>query len=225
MSAWQCWSLPPLALAALGTVALACGGPEAPADPGFCAVPVGDSPRRGPEAAPVTLVRFVDFECPYCAASLPTLAALDAARPGVVRHVFKHLPLDIHPHAAAAAIAAECAHAQGRFWEMHDALFAGASLDEAGLTAAAEAADLDLAAYAACRMDDAPRDRIVADLEAAVAAGVTMTPTLFANGRPLAGAHPLADLLDTVDRAAADAEASGLEPAAYYDELVARPCR
>ncbi len=211
---------------ALGAIALACSGPEEPAEVGFCAVPVGDSPRRGPEGAPVTLVRFVDFECPYCAASVPTLAALDAERPGVVRHVFKHLPLGIHPHAAAAAIAAECAHAQDRFWEMHDALFApGAALDQAGLADAAAASGLDLEAFTACRSDDAPRERIVVDLEAAAAAGVTMTPTLFANGYPLAGAHPLSTLLDRVDRAAADAAASGLEPAAYYEELTALPCR
>jgi protein-disulfide isomerase len=212
--------------AALCALTAGCATAESPTPPSFCAIPLDDSPRRGPEDAPVTLVEFADFECPFCRRVAPTLAELDAARPGTVRHVFKHLPSAAHPHALDAAIAAECAHAQGLFWEMHDALFApGADLGDAGLQLAADAAGLDAEAFAACRTGEAPRAAIAADLAAADAAGVFATPTFFANGRGFVGAGTLDELVGLVDRAEADAAQSELPPAEYYSELETRPCR
>ncbi|HTP53171.1 MAG TPA: thioredoxin domain-containing protein [Anaeromyxobacteraceae bacterium] len=87
---------------------------------------------RGPSDAWVTLVEFADYECPFCAAAEPTLEQLLQLYPGEVRLVFKNFPLSIHPHAPAAAIAAECAGEQGKFWEMHDAIFANRSALFAG---------------------------------------------------------------------------------------------
>jgi protein-disulfide isomerase len=86
-------------------------------------IPVSDSPSLGPADAWVTVVEFSDFECPYCAQATNTLDQVKLAYPGSVRIVFKHFPLSFHPQARPAAIAAECAHAQGKFWEMHDLIF------------------------------------------------------------------------------------------------------
>ena len=80
-------------------------------------VPVGDSPQRGPSDAWVTVVEFADFECPFCRSAQPALTGIEAVYAGDLRLVFKHFPLtSIHPHARAAAVAAECAGEQGKFW-------------------------------------------------------------------------------------------------------------
>ena len=91
----------------------------------FPGVPVGTSPVSGPADAWVTIVEFSDFECPYCALVQPTLDTVLTGAGSDVRLVFKHFPLSMHAHARPAAIAADCAHAQGRFWEFHDLVFAG----------------------------------------------------------------------------------------------------
>ncbi len=91
----------------------------------FPGVPVGTSPVAGPADALVTIVEFSDFECPYCGRVQPTLRTVLAGAGGYVRVVFKHFPLSMHAHARPAAIAADCAHAQGRFWEFHDLVFSG----------------------------------------------------------------------------------------------------
>jgi protein-disulfide isomerase len=91
----------------------------------FPAVPVGTSPVSGPADALVTIVEFSDFECPFCARVQPTLRTVLSGAGSDVRIVFKHFPLSMHAHARPAAIAADCAHAQGRFWEFHDLVFSG----------------------------------------------------------------------------------------------------
>jgi protein-disulfide isomerase len=90
----------------------------------FPGVPVGTSPSTGPADAWVTIVEFSDFECPYCAAVQGTLQTVLSTAGSDVRHVWKHFPLSFHAGARPAAIAAECARAQGRFWEFHDLVFA-----------------------------------------------------------------------------------------------------
>jgi protein-disulfide isomerase len=198
---------------------------EAPAQ-GFCAVPVADSPVRGPDDAPVTAVELADFQCPYCGRVVPTLEQVDAERPAQVRWVFKHLPAPYHPRAMPAAIAAECAHEQGYFWEMYRALYAHQdALSDADLAAYAADIGLDLASYQACLGSDPPRARIDADLAEADRAKVNATPTFFFNGQPLVGALPLEDFLVVVDRARQTAESSGLAPTDYYAGLEAQGCR
>jgi protein-disulfide isomerase len=86
---------------------------------------VGTSPVSGPSDALVTIVEFSDFECPYCGRVQPTLRTVLSGAGSDVRIVFKHFPLSMHAHARPAAIAADCAHAQGRFWEFHDLVFDG----------------------------------------------------------------------------------------------------
>lgn len=88
--------------------------------------PEGKSPFRGPADAPVTIVEFGDYECPYCAQDEPTVKKVLAAYPTQVKLVFKNLPLDIHPKAKQKALVAECVGVQGRYWQAHDQFFAGA---------------------------------------------------------------------------------------------------
>ncbi|MGA8891394.1 MAG: thioredoxin domain-containing protein [Anaeromyxobacteraceae bacterium] len=90
----------------------------------FPGLPVGTSPSTGPADAWVTVVEFSDFECPYCAAVQGTLQSVLSTAGSDVRHVWKHFPLSFHAGARPTAIAAECARAQGRFWEFHDLVFA-----------------------------------------------------------------------------------------------------
>src|SRR5690606_26626032 len=99
---------------------------------------------RGPEEAPVTLVEYGDFECPYCGQAEPVVRELLAAFGADLRYVFRHLPLaDVHEHAQLAAEAAEAAGAQGRFWEMHDLLFSHQdALEPEDLLSYARALDL-----------------------------------------------------------------------------------
>lgn len=149
------------------------------------------SPRRGAAAAPIEVVVFSDFECPFCRRVVPALARLEERFPGDVSFVWRHFPLAMHPRAAPAAEASQCAHAQGRFWQYHDALFRQPErLDAAGLEEAARTAGLDLESFTRCvsthvRAGDVERDR-----EAGSRAGVTGTPTVYINGVQHVGALP-----------------------------------
>jgi protein-disulfide isomerase len=173
-------------------------------DPPAVDVAIGDAPIRGDARAPVTIVLFSDFECPYCAKAEATLKAVEAARRGKVRVVFKHRPLPMHDHARLAARAAVAAEKQGRFWQYHDVLVAHRdSLDRASLEKYASDAGLSLLRFGR-DLDDASVDaRIAADEKQAEALGVKGTPTAFVNGRRITGAQPLATWLAEVDRALA----------------------
>ena len=147
-------------------------------------IPVGSSPARGPENAPVTLVEFADFECPFCQKIAPELDALWEKHPTTVRFVFKFMPLSMHPHGELAARAAVAAQAQGKFWEMHHLLFAhGEHLDEAALKGYATSIGLDIERFRVDLESDATKARIEADRKLGDALKVKGTPTLFINGR------------------------------------------
>jgi protein-disulfide isomerase len=137
---------------------------------------------RGPLDAPLVVV-YGDYECPYCAALELRLHELP------LRVAFRHFPVrGSHPRAFPAACAAEAAGLQGRFWEMHDALFADQGrLDDPHLWARAERLGLDLARFDADRRDPAVAERIAADFRGGVRAGVPTTPTLFHDGVRHAG--------------------------------------
>ncbi len=136
----------------------------------------------GPEVAPV-VIEYGDFECPYCAAVSSRLAA----RP--VRRVFRHFPVrSSHPRAWPAACAAEAAALQGRFWDMHDALFADQGrLEDPHLWDRARNLGLDLERFDADRRGEQVRARVRRDFESGVRAGVVSTPTLFCEGRMVSG--------------------------------------
>jgi protein-disulfide isomerase len=143
---------------------------------------VGDDDHvRGPAQAPLVIL-YADFECPFCAAL--HLRLQDTAHPAL-RVVFRHFPVrSSHPRAWPAACAAEAAALQGRFWEMHHALFADtARLEDPHLWERARALDLDLARFDADRRGDVVRDRVKRDFRSGIRAGVVTTPTAFVPGR------------------------------------------
>jgi protein-disulfide isomerase len=150
---------------------------------------------RGPGEA-VLVIEYGDFECPFCAALSPRLAAQP------LRRVFRHFPVrSSHPRSWAATRAAEAAALQGRFWEMHDSLFADQGrLEDPHLWARARELGLDLERFDADRRAETVEARVRRDFESGIRAGVVTTPTLFCQGRMLAGqdaAHHLAELTAT----------------------------
>ena len=155
-------------------------------------VPVGpDDPVRGPAGAPVTVVLFSDFQCPFCARVGPTLKQIEQNYAGQVRFVWKHQPLPMHPNAVPAAMAAEAAREQGKFWEMHDKLFAAQQdLSPATYERYATELGLDLGKFKASVAAARGQARITADQQLAGSVGANGTPTLFFNCRQLVGAVP-----------------------------------
>jgi Na+/H+ antiporter NhaA len=161
---------------------------------------------RGPSEAPVTLVEYADFECPYCGQAEPIIREL-LADFGDVRYVWRHLPLlDVHPHAQLAAEAAEAAARQGAFWEMHDLLLGhqGALLAP-DLMAYAEQLGLDVPRFTADLRRHAGATRVARDVDGAALSGVAGTPTFFLNGRRHHGAYDIESLSNAVGLARAAA--------------------
>ncbi len=142
------------------------------------------SPSRGSQMAPVTIVEFSDFECPYCGRAHPIVQQLLREFEGRVRVVFKHYPLSAHPHAMPAARAAVAAGNQDQFWPMHDLLFEHQrQLEEEDLIGYAEQLGLDMDRFRADMAATETQDRVEADKDAGREAGVEGTPTFFVNGR------------------------------------------
>lgn len=170
-------------------------------------------PAKGPEDAPITIVEFSDFNCPFCQRVNPTLAELERRYPEQVRIVFRHYPLaQLHPRARAIAEASVCADEQGRFWEFHDAVFAdGSAMADEAIRATAEGVALDLAAFDACLADGRASQVVARDMEAASAAGVTGTPAFFVNGIRLSGAQPIEAFVKLIDKELAATEADGVD--------------
>ncbi len=159
-------------------------------------------PARGPENAPVVIVSFSDYECPFCKRAEPTIDAVLAKYPTQVRLVFRHLPLDaLHPQARPAAIAAVCAESQGKFWEYHALLFENQqALGNEELAKYASTAGLDAAVFKTCLQSPEAAQRVQADTDAARALGITGTPAFFINGILISGARPLDDFSKWIDR-------------------------
>jgi protein-disulfide isomerase len=151
-------------------------------------------PARGPATAPVTIVEFSDFECPFCGRLFPTLKAVENIYVDRIRIVYRQFPLRrIHPLAEKAAEASLCANEQGRFWEMHDSLFGDQEhLTVDALKARAVSLKLDTAAFNACLDSGREAAAIDKDIAEGTKAGVTGTPAMFINGRMLVGAQPFA---------------------------------
>jgi protein-disulfide isomerase len=146
---------------------------------------------QGVPEAPVVIVEFSDFQCPYCRKTLSELEKVRTAYPKEVRLVYRHFPIDrLHPQAQLTAQAAECAGAAGRFWEYHDRLFNQLDLSPQRLKELAEELGLDLPTFEQCLNSEWVRTRVAQDVEAGTRVGVSGTPTFFINGRLLVGAQP-----------------------------------
>lgn len=157
-------------------------------------------PSIGPDAAPVTVVVFSDFQCPYCKDAAATLRAARELEGDKVRVVYRHFPLPIHPRARQAAEAAECAATFGKFWPMHDKLFAGgAGLSDEELVADAVEAGIDRDAFRRCLAGGAAKRAVEADLRAGAEAGVDGTPAVFVNGRSFSGPRTVDALRRLID--------------------------
>jgi protein-disulfide isomerase len=158
---------------------------------------VPDDHVAGDPGAPLELVMYGDFECPYCAAAQSILARVRARLGDELVFVFRHMPNEeIHPHARHAAEAAEAAAAQGAFWPMHDALYAGRGrLTDRDLVAHARGLGLDADRIDAELRDGVHAARVQRDLEAGLRTGVTGTPGFFVNGRLHEGAYDAGSLV------------------------------
>ena len=180
-----------------------------------------EGPSIGPEGAPVTIVEFSDFQCPFCGRAGAIANQLHERYPTQVRFVYRHLPLErIHPFARGAAEASACADAQGRFWDYHDKLFANQrALSAPDLQRYATELGLDAAAFETCvkeRKFQAQVDRDLADAtKAADSAGKggLGTPSFFVNGILLSGAKPVEDFYRLIDAELARAGLPAVAPA------------
>jgi protein-disulfide isomerase len=151
-----------------------------------------DDPVLGGASAPVTLVEFSDFQCPFCARVMPTLKKVKETYGDRVRIVWKDFPLtSIHPQAFRAAEAGQCAREQGKFWELHDVLFANQqALQPDDLKKHAAAVGLDPAKFNACFDASKYGERVQQQMSAGTQLGVGSTPSIFINGRLVSGAQP-----------------------------------
>jgi protein-disulfide isomerase len=162
-----------------------------------------NNPAIGPVGAPVTIIEFSDYQCPYCIRWEQTVySQLLADYKGKIRFVYRDLPLtELHPNAQSAAEAADCAGAQGYYWQFHDALFS----EKYGLGAQAYdqyASDLklDLKAFDACVADHRFKDEVDADANYAAGLGIHSTPTFYINGLLVVGAQPYSYFQQAIDK-------------------------
>jgi protein-disulfide isomerase len=172
-------------------------------------VAVNDAPRRGSQNAPVLLVEFADYECPYCRAVHPEVEKLQDEFGDRLAFAFKDFPLPMHANAAKAAEAARCAGAQGKFGGFHDLLFAkGKKMDVAQLKEDARALGLDAAQFARCLDSNEQTGAVRSDLAQAQRLGLTGTPAFFINGHFLSGAVKYSTLREIVEQQLAASETS-----------------
>jgi protein-disulfide isomerase len=157
-------------------------------------------PAVGPANAPVTIVEFTDFQCPFCSRVIPTLEEVRAKYGDKVRLVVRQFPLNIHPNARKAAEASLCANEQGKFRELHDAMFRNQQELAVNLLKS-KAAELGMNAeqFNACLDSGKYAGQVEADVRAGEAVGVTGTPALFINGRLVSGAVPLEQVTKVID--------------------------
>jgi len=163
-------------------------------------IPTAGAPETGPDNAPITLVEFSDFQCPYCTLATPQLQLVLKTYPTQVRLFFKQFPLDMHSQAAGAAAAAVAAQKQGKFWEMHDALFASHNdLSRPTILALASALGLDVKRFQADLDSPEVRKAVAHDQEDGFNIGVMSTPTLFIDGQHYNGMIKLETLKPILD--------------------------
>jgi protein-disulfide isomerase len=157
-------------------------------------------PVKGSPSAPVTIVEFSDLECAFCGRALPVVEELLRDYPGQIRLAFKHFPLDFHANARLAHQAALAAGEQGRFWEMHDAIFANQqNMKREDFMRHANLLGLDMPRFIAALDSEAAKTAVDADRQEGARLGVSGTPTFFINGRRLVGAQPAAEFKKIIE--------------------------
>jgi protein-disulfide isomerase len=174
--------------------------------------PIGESDHViGGANAPVTLLEYGDYQCPHCQAAQPTVAGLLRHYGGDLRFAYRHFPLvTIHAYAKAAAETAEFAGSRGRFWEMHDALFAnGPRLSVPTLLLLADQLGLEAASLREALATGRFAPKVDRDFASGVRSGVNGTPCFFINGRRFDGAHDLMSLAAAIDSSLVKAPAAG----------------
>jgi protein-disulfide isomerase len=172
-------------------------------------------PSTGTASAPVTIVEFSDFQCPFCRAAESTLKQLRQQYGDQINLVYMDFPLSFHSHAMDAARAARCAADQDRFWQFHDALFLDQTKLEAdNLAKAAAKIGLDRDKFNGCLASNKHDSGIRKDIAEGNALGVTGTPTFFVNGRELVGAQPAPKFSEVIDEELARAHKSNNSPQA-----------
>jgi protein-disulfide isomerase len=169
-------------------------------DPARTEVATAGFPVRGGAAAPVTIVEFSDFECPFCGMAFPILKQIEERYRDKLRIVYRQFPLAGHPHAQKAAEASLCANDQQRFWEMHDAMFGDQmNLDVSALKKKAADLKLNATTFDTCLDSGKYTAAVRKDVQEGNKAGVSGTPTLFINGRFFSGVIPVEDLVRVID--------------------------
>ncbi len=163
-------------------------------------IPTAGAPVIGPADARITLVEFSDFQCPFCVKAIHQLDALMKVYPKQVKLIFKQYPLDSHPQASISAAAALAAHNQGKFWPMHDALFANRDrLSRKTILELAGGLGLDMKRFTADLDSPETRKAVTRDIDDGDKAGVEATPTIFINGQKYNGSLELAALKPVID--------------------------
>jgi protein-disulfide isomerase len=160
-----------------------------------------ENPAKGPEKAPITIISFMDFQCPYCTRAIATLNSLMDKYPGKLRLVYKNNPLENHAAALDAAKAALAAHRQGKFWEFRDLLYADMSqLNEEGYVRLAKNLGMNLDAFNADRRSEAIARVIAADQEEAMKNNIRSVPFFVVNGVMVKGAKDIGYFSSVIDR-------------------------
>jgi protein-disulfide isomerase len=182
--------------------------------PPRAAIATKDLTVRGTANAPVTLVEYADYECPYCQQIKPVIEKLQADFQGKLAFVYKDLPLNIHANAQKAAEATRCAESQGKYWEFHDALYAKKQLDVAGLKATARDLKLDVNAFDKC-LDSGEKAQVVrTHMAEAQSLALQGTPTFFVNGRQVGGNVTYESLRAMIEEELKDSTASSQQQTA-----------
>lgn len=187
-------------------------------------VPVRDAQVKGPANAKVTIIKYSEYQCPFCARVLPTIDQILKEYPKDVRVIFKHQPLPFHKNAKPAAIASMAAHQQGKFWEFHDKAFANQrELNDANYEKWAQEIGLNMAKFKAALADPAIAAKVDADAKYGMGVGANGTPTFFINGRELSGAQPFPNFKAIIDEEIKKADellAKGTKPAELYGKIL-----
>jgi protein-disulfide isomerase len=175
-----------------------------------------DDPHRGDPKAPVQIIEFADYQCPSCGQFFAdTYKALDVVYPNLIEWVFLDFPLAQHERAMPAAVAAACAHRQGKFWPYHDLLFQNQNrLEDGALRDYAEEVGVKMEEWSRCYEKQETRQQIEQDIALGEEIGVTGTPTFFVGGETLSGALPVTAFMEVIDPILKQAGAAAAAPSA-----------